>query len=321
MDDRSSDARSARGTFRVAMSGSPRRAAFVIVATRGRSDATAHLVACLARQSQLPAGVIVVGAEASDLPSLAGFPDVLLVTSPAAGLTAQRNHGLDLLDAKLAEAPHGFVAFFDDDFRPHPDWLRSAGAAFEAQPGVVGLTGHVLADGVKGQAISEDEASALLRRTEPPRSHWSAGPRRGVESLYGCNMAFSANAARVCRFDEALPLYGWQEDCDYTGQARRLGDTILEPTCQGVHLGVKSARSSGLRLGYSQIANPIRIAGRRNMTVLRMLRFVARAVGANVLRSRHARADVDYRGRLRGNLLALQDLLRGRCRPERILDF
>lgn len=296
-----------------------------MVATRGRPDETGRLLRKLSLQDLLPAHVVVVGTVASDLPGIAdsfSYP-TSLVLSQRAGLTAQRNAGLDeLRRAALLEQPDRCVVFFDDDFRPANSWLRIASSAFQNDPNLAGITGQVLADGINGDAIGEDEAVAILAGEAAPRRHWSSGAvSRTVESLYGCNMAVTSAVATACRFDEALPLYGWQEDCDFTGQVRRLGQTRIVPECQGVHLGVKSARSSGLRLGYSQIANPIRIYHRKNMTRLRLVRFLSRALVANTIRTLSGRKTVDYRGRLNGNTLALLDLMRGDCSPSRILDL
>ena len=295
----------------------------VVVATRGRAVEVYRLLEDLAVQELLPTLVVVVGAVPADLPAidpLWPFAITLLI-SDMAGLTRQRNRGLAaLLDAGLLSRPNHFVAFFDDDFRPASEWLRAASDAFAADLRLVGLTGQVLADGIKGEAITEREAQAILSGVAPPRPHWSSGHvARPVESLYGCNMAVTAAVAARCSFDEGLPLYGWQEDCDFTGQARKLGDTRIVPACRGVHLGVKSARTSGVRLGYSQIANPIQIAKRGNMTRLRMVRFLGLAILANVGKALLRQRPVDYPGRLRGNLRALSDLVHGRCSPDRVL--
>ena len=297
----------------------------VVVATRGRPHETKRLLTVLSRQDSLPVYVVVVGTTMNDLPGVdEKMPyEISLVLSEKAGLTAQRNRGLEeLRRAALLERPDRCIVFFDDDFRPSNSWLRMASTAFQNDPNLAGITGQVLADGINGDAIGEDEADAILAGEAAPRRHWSSGAvSRTVESLYGCNMAVTSAVATACRFDEALPLYGWQEDCDFTGQVRRLGQTRIIPECQGVHLGVKSARSSGLRLGYSQIANPIRIYDRKNMTRLRLVRFLSRALVANTIRTLSGRATIDYRGRLNGNMLALVDLMRGRCSPSRILDL
>jgi hypothetical protein len=298
----------------------------VVVATKGRAAETFVLLSALADQTLPPEAVVVVGAEASDI---AGLPlhrlvktgVAQLVLAARAGLTLQRNLGLDTLQLGTRSGD-GFVAFFDDDFRPAPEWLATCAAVLDEDPSVIGVTGRVLADGVRGPGLSEEAAQAYLSGVTAPEPHWSnlAQPR-DVSSLYGCNMAFRVGVCRALRFDEAIPLYGWQEDCDYTGQARRLGRTIVAPQCVGVHLGAKGGRTSGVRFGYSQIANPLHIAARRNMTARRAAEFVARALAANVLRSVRRHPLFDYRGRLRGNLHALFDLARGRCHPQRVLSL
>ena len=297
----------------------------VVIATRGRPCETEKLLSVLSYQNKLPSCVAVVGVSLTDLPRSNGqfpFPTIFLL-SEKAGLTAQRNQGvLELQRNSYLNHPDHFVVFFDDDFRPRATWLQEASNAFAREPRLAGLTGQVLADGVKGGHLAEGEAENILLGRAKPQRHWSSGDLpRLVDSLYGCNMAVRADVASSCRFDEELPLYGWQEDCDYTGQVRRLGEARIVPFCQGVHLGVKSARSSGLRLGYSQVANPLHIAARKNMRVTRMLRFILKALVANVAKTLLRRKAEDYRGRLKGNALALVDLMHRRCSPGRILEL
>ena len=299
------------------------RQPLVIIATRGRPGEVGKLLAELERQTLPPLKIVVVGATQVDLPALPpGKTDVQLLLADRPGLTAQRNSGLNWLrQAGLLQPQARFVAFFDDDFRPSDDWLLQASCAFRADPRLAGLTGHVLADGVKGSALTDAEAIEYLCGRRAPDRHWSNSRMKDVESLYGCNMAVTAEVANACAFDEELPLYGWQEDCDYAGQARRHGATRLVPACRGVHLGSRSGRVSGVRMGYSQLANPIRIVRRGNMPWLRAARFIGRALLSNLMKSVLLRREVDYAGRLRGNLRAVGDLARSRCHPRRILDF
>jgi hypothetical protein len=89
----------------------------------------------------------------------------------------------------------------------------------------------------------------------------------------------------------------------------------------GVHLGAKRGRTSGLRFGYSQIANPWYLARKRTLRIDRALIQAGRNVGANVLHLARPEPWIDRRGRLLGNGLAMLDLLRGRLRPDRIVQF
>jgi hypothetical protein len=57
------------------------------------------------------------------------------------------------------------------------------------------------------------------------------------------------------------------------------------------------------------------------MSAPRALRMILRNLVSNVVKALRPEPWVDRRGRLRGNLLALSDLLRGRIAPDRILDL
>jgi hypothetical protein len=296
----------------------------VVIATKGRPTHAATVIKKLESQTLPPVCILVVGADPQDLPDTDESSETNVtktIVSSRTGLSSQRNRGLEYLaESALLNSDGYFLAFFDDDFIPASNWLERAALAFRDDTSLAGLTGHVLADGVNGAEISVADAERYLAGDLPPSPHWSSvlAPK-AVESLYGCNMAFRGDVAAACRFDEALPLYAWQEDCDYSGQAQRLGKTMIIPTCKGVHQGVKSGRINGLRMGYSQIANPIRIASRRNMSPLRAIRFVSRALAANLIRSAQGISNPDYAGRLKGNLLALTDILRLKLDSRRIL--
>ncbi len=303
---------------------------YVIVATKGRPEQTRTLLDFLADQDVRPDGVYVVGASKADLPDVAGhrllaLAAVHLLIAPCAGLTIQRNHAIVAL---LKDAPaenvgeRWFACFFDDDFRPHGAWLRECAVLFETHPRLAGMTGRILADGVKRGGLSEHDALRYLSGEQAPEMHWASGAeRREVGCAYGCNMAFADHVLRECRFDEALPLYGWQEDYDFTARARALGAVFYEPACAGVHLGVRSARTSGVRFGYSQVANPLYLARKQTMDRSHARRFIYRNLLSNIYHSLRENALFDYRGRLKGNFLALMDILRGIIHPLRILEL
>jgi hypothetical protein len=301
---------------------------FVIVATRGRAAETATLFDYLLGQVRRPDAVYVVGAGDADIAGLHTHPlcaalPVSLLVSETAGLTAQRNHGLTAMLSEVDRRDAGerwFVAFFDDDFRPHDEWLSSCETLLSQDPEVIGVTGQILADGVKTAGVCEADALRYLSGELAPREHWASGAeRREISSAYGCNMAFVDRVARACRFEEALPLYGWQEDQDYTSQAQRFGKFVYEPTCRGVHLGTKKGRISGVRLGYSQIANPVFLVKKNTMARKTAYVFISRHILSNLFHSLRRDPLVDYRGRLWGNVLAFADLLTGTSHPQRIL--
>ncbi len=129
------------------------------------------------------------------------------------------------------------------------------------------------------------------------------------------------SATHALRFDEDLPFYGWLEDVDFTRRVGAHGRIVKVPTARGVHLGVKSGRGSGKRLGYSQVINPIAIALKGVIPWRRAVVSLSRNIVANSVRTLSPESYIDRRGRLWGNLLALKDLAAGRVKPSKVLDL
>jgi GT2 family glycosyltransferase len=289
--------------------GRPMPSVAVIVATLGRPDIlTATLSYLLKTQSLNPTAVIVSCTVREDAGSAADLPGVAVVTGPP-GLARQRN-------AALAALPAGIdvVVFFDDDFVADADWLTAAARTFRDDPQVVAFTGRVLADGINGPGLSFKDAVRIVEATDRSAS-WS---RIEPFSPYGCNMAFRMSAVGDLRFDERLVLYGWLEDRDFGGAlAKRGGRLIKCASACGVHMGVKSGRVAGDRLGYSQVVNPIYMLRKGTMTAGQVAGQLFRNIAINVARAVRPEPYIDRRGRLRGNLRGIADVLRGRLEPER----
>jgi GT2 family glycosyltransferase len=278
------------------------------IATTGRAPVLAEALAELRRQTRAPDRLVVCGAAPDDL---AGVEGVECFLAPRGG-TRQRNAILDAMD------DCDVVVFFDDDFLPAPEWLAAAEAALSTDPGIVALTGTVLADGASGPGLSAAQGRALLA---------ADGRREGADvevyNVYGCNMALRLDVMRTyrLRFDEDLPLYGWQEDVDMSRALAPHGRIVRIAGARGVHLGTKLGRTSGVRFGYSQVVNPVYLARRGRCSWRRALWTMGRNLAANLLRGVRPEPWVDRRGRLRGNMLGLWELARGRARPERILSL
>jgi GT2 family glycosyltransferase len=143
--------------------------------------------------------------------------------------------------------------------------------------------------------------------------------------VIGCNLFVRTAIARAVGFDERLPLYGYLEDVDFSTRAGRLGAIQQNGRTAVVHLGASSGRVSGVRLGYSQVVNPIYLwrkngyPGLGRVLVHFWLRLLVSNLARSVIRTSNSR--VDRPGRLKGNLLAIGDLLRGRITPERIVSL
>jgi glycosyltransferase involved in cell wall biosynthesis len=298
---------SAQNTFYRPVRLTPPRTA-VVVATRGRPDVVSATVRqLLATQTLTPETVIVSCVDLADAGDLLGHPAVTVLSGPA-GLAAQRN-------TALANLPDGMeiVAFFDDDFIADKNWLAVAAQTFRDETQVIGFTGHVVADGVTGPGITFDEGLRLVETANVSIGTW-------IEpySPYGCNMAFRIDAIGETRFDERLVLYGWLEDRDFAAAlAKRGGHFVKCGAAFGVHMGVKSGRVSGERFGYSQIVNPLYMLRKGTMTITNVINHISCNVASNFGRLPWPEPFVDRRGRVKGNLIAIFDILRGRLHPER----
>jgi hypothetical protein len=282
----------------------------VIVATRGRAALLGPLLTRLAEQTRPPEHVFIMASEPADVAGLdANSAQVTIAFGPA-GLAHQRNRGLALAGGRYA-----YVIFFDDDFIPSRFWLERAIELFVFQPELVCMTGKVLADGAKTAGIKGEDGETLVASydTAPAPNiglHEGFGP-------YGCNMAFRAAAIGGLTFDERLPLYAWLEDSDFGARAAKSGVSARADGLWGVHLGVKTGRVRGSKLGYSQIVNPIYLTRKKSISIGFAANLMSRNFLINVLRSVAPEPAIDRRGRLLGNLIAIGDILRGRITPER----
>ena len=284
------------------------------IATRGRPNILREVLEELDFQSRAPDRIVVCHVTESDVGDLPyRFPGVEFLTSEA-GLPRQRNRILDSIASCDA------VLFLDDDFIAAPQWLEALEAVLTLRPDCAVATGTVIADGAKGPGISTDEARGMIAADTPPQDLTAA---RAHFNGYGCNMALRLAPIREnrLRFDEKLPLYAWYEDIDLTRRMLPFGTILRLEGARGVHLGVKQGRVPGLRLGYSQVVNPIYLARKGSFPWSHAIPSAGRHCLINLLRSARPEPEVDRWGRFRGNLLGLWDLLTGRADPERILDL
>lgn len=291
---------------------------FVAIATAGRREVLTETLALLSRQTQLPEIVFISPATPADLDEAAATSLGLnvVVVSSRKGSCAQRNAILD----RLRDRQDGVVLFLDDDYFVAPTYIAEVSALFSSEPDIVLASGLVHADGAVGPGLAVPEAHRLLNERFDAAAPPSIEP---IYNGYGCNMSVRLSAVneRHVRFDEDLPLYGWLEDVDFSRRLAGKGRLVRSHRLQGVHLGSKRGRSPGRRLGYSQIANPWHLIRKRTMSPRRALVQIGRNISANMWKSLSPEPWADHRGRLRGNLVALSDLVRGRLKPSNVLNF
>lgn len=288
----------------------------IVFATLGRPEIVTGALTFLRSQTRLADQIVISATVPADVGDLQADSSVEVVFGRK-GLPAQRNTGLEAVRAAPNVAD--IVLFLDDDFAPAPNYLEVLEAMFLSDPKLAGVTGHVIEDGIGGPGYTFDQASAFIAAAKAPSL--KDARTRPVRSLYGCNMAFRMSMAEGLAFDEALPLYAWQEDVDYTTQLAKRGGLVWSAALIGVHLGVKRARTPGLPMGYAQIANPIFLHRKGTMSTGHAYTLMARNIAANLVKSVRPEPWCDRRGRMAGNFRALRDLAGGKLHPGNILNL
>ena len=288
----------------------------VIVASRGRPTELTELLAALRLQTVAPRQVILSLTQDADRPEVITrqSEDDILVVIGAPGLCAQRNRGMDAVSADA-----DVIAFLDDDYLPRNDAIEAISDLYTDHPEVVAANGVLLADGIGGPGISLEEARRMIQASKGRLG--SSPTLRPMRALYGCNMTFRRAAVANLRFDEKLPLYGWQEDIDFSRRLHTHGKVVRASSIVGVHRGVKGARVSGKKFGYSQVVNPFYLVEKGTMQRGHATRIVAKNLVANMVRAVAPEPWVDRRGRLIGNLIGLADVLFRKADPMTILDL
>ncbi|WP_234984304.1 glycosyltransferase family 2 protein [Roseivivax jejudonensis] len=303
----------------------------IVIVSSGRPSCVNDIVRALNAQSCLPDRILLVvpGPADLDLAALEAGPWPLRVRPEALfaprGICMQRNAGLEALGPDC-----GLVAFFDDDYLPERRALARIRAAFDRfGPDVVGLTGVLIADGIGGPGIELSEAEGRLAAWEASDANARLGADGGAiledtVGLYGCNMIYRRAAIGDIRFDEALPLYGWQEDVDFARRVARArsGRLVKTDAFRGLHRGVKSGRDrNGVRLGYSQIVNIHYLWRTGSLPPGFAAKLALRNFAGNHLRVLRSEPWIDRRGRARGNWIGVRDVFSGRAHPMRALEI
>lgn len=281
----------------------------VAYATAGRKSLLPRVIEELRKQTRLPDAIYVCPAAEDDydVAHNPDFPCAIHTVSGPRGLPAQRN--------AILRANHGsdLIVFFDDDFVPSSTFLAETEALFAREADIVMATGHVLADGINGPGIELEQAVSIV--SQNTLDHMER--LDDVFNAYGCNMVLRSAPAEAYAvfFDENLPLYGWWEDVDFSRRMAPYGRIVRSNRLQGVHMGSKSGRSPGQRLGYSQVANIVYMMQKGTIPTATGLIRISRNVVANALKQFSPEPWVDRRGRFLGNLKAIGDCLKEAADP------
>lgn len=286
----------------------------LVIPSHRRPHMLQNVLQQLLSQSRIPDEMIVSAVNQEDVPDiLKSIPGARVILG-SIGSCVQKNRGItaliDIVD---------IIAFIDDDFIVGDDYFVNLERLFEQDESIVALSGEVVADGATSSGFTFEQGRQLVEQfsRQTPKTTFV----RPIRGTYGCNMAFRASAIGGLRFDERLALYAWQEDLDFSGALRRSGRIVGTNLVWGVHLGTKSGKGSEVRLGYSQVINPIYIARKGNISSGYAFRLAARNVLANCVKSIWPEEYVDRRGRLWGNVIGIWHIMNGRITPEFILEL
>ena len=284
----------------------------LVIASHGRPDILQQVLMNLLSQPRIPDDIVISAVDQADIPKSGHALGSARMIFGSPGSSCQRNRGIAcLIDTT------DVIVFIDDDFIVGNDYFLNMEKIFEQDDSIIGVNGEVIADGANSPGFTFEEG---LRLAEQYNQRQKTAPvMREIRGTYGCNMAFRTASIGSLRFDERLPLYGWQEDLDFCGALRGSGRIVRTNLVWGVHLGTKRGKGSEVRLGYSQIVNPAYIVSKGNMSFAYAFRLAARNFLANLVKSIRPESYVDRRGRLRGNLIGMFHLMTGRLTPEYIL--
>ena len=291
----------------------------VVIVSKGRAAILAETLESLSRQTLKPERIVLVVPSASDLPDHFWNEQVQTVVGPL-GASVQRNEGIAVLPLTIP-----YVAFFDDDMELKDDYLASAVAFLEANPGVVGISGQVLGNG----NVTREEGCERIAAYRPPRDFQGKFQSEGSgHTLHGCNMVIRRGVLEYEKFDEELPLYSYNEDYDLSLRLEAYGRIGRFSGCISVHLETPSGRVREDMRGYSLVANNYYFLTHKTMHLpapLAWVRFWIVCVARPLLicLGHLARGDRshDFGARLKGILIAVKDILTGKSHPGRIRDF
>ena len=285
----------------------------VVFPTKGRPDVLYKNVTYFLQHQILQPEIVIISCTClDDVGDLIDIPGIKIIIGPP-GSSAQRNAAFAVIQAGIE-----IIVFFDDDFVAHSQWLNVAARAFRENNEIVGLTGNVIVDDIKGPGLSFFEATRVIENFSYSNKLQYIHPF----SPYGCNMAFRLSAVSQIRFDERLVLYGWLEDRDFGSRVSRNGGLLVKcTTACGVHMGVKQGRVSGVKIGYSQIINPLYLHKKKSMTSKQVAGQIFRNLMSNIFFSIKPEPYIDRRGRLKGNLIGFLDAMRLKIDPQRALQM
>ena len=287
----------------------------VVICSVNRSAILHDTVLSIVKQTQTSVEILIVVPNTEHvLAETRALPGVRVVIGPL-GLPSQRNVGLDAANANCE-----LIAFFDDDIELSSTYLENMARLFHENPQILIASGRLLRDGGRGEIITREQSQILCGKYDSAKNN---NPDHFIpsNSAYGCNMVVRHAATKDIRFDEGLPLYAWLEDRDYSHRITQSRFPAVEfGGAVAVHLGARSGRIGGTRMGFSEIVNPLYLWAKNRTFPLSyiVVQYWLRCLVGNVLGILKKDSEYDRVGLLKGNFLGMLHLLKGTCDPAHI---
>ena len=219
----------------------------VIICTRNRPQEVASILTSLKLQTVQPTEILIIDSSSvqtilnpcvAHLWSSFYFPhSQLIYHHTQAGLTYQRNEGVTLSSGEI-------MYFFDDDVVLTKTYLERMNLVFLENPEYLGGMGTILPLSSYKPWVNIARALFFLQRNYShgnftisgmPTHAYGGKELKKVEALGGCCMAFRSSVFKHCSFDQALRLYGYMEDCDFSYRISRVGPLFFNPLAQLEH--------------------------------------------------------------------------------------
>jgi glycosyltransferase involved in cell wall biosynthesis len=285
----------------------------IVICSANRPAVLAETVDSVLRSQSVPPREIIISVfnHAHVSEQTKSHAAVRVVSCPRPGTCIQRN-----VAARLAQTP--YTLFLDDDVELAPNFIESMEQVLDEADDAVAVTGFMVIDGARGDTgLDRGFVKSCIANYVRKRPNYDHGE--------GQNILVRTSMFKKVQFDENLPLYGWLEDFDFATNCRKYGRIIMNTGTCFAHLAVPSGRTSGLRFGYSQIANPLylwRKNGKPGLTsVIVWHWFIHIVYNCRRMIIKAPSDRNDRTGRFAGNMIALWHLLTGKMDPSYILQL
>jgi glycosyltransferase involved in cell wall biosynthesis/GT2 family glycosyltransferase len=233
----------------------------VVVPTLGRPEVLRDTLTTIGRCDPGPLEVIVVdgdsrGSGRAVVEHLRGSPVPIVYMASEAGLTKQRNAGIEAVEGDV-------TVFFDDDVSVACNVFSVLARVYE-DDSIVGATGVVI-DPINQRLVGQHSplrrflpgggAEGTFTRFGYPRRVLRRDVERDVELMEGCFMSARTSLAREVGFDEALTGYALAEDEDFAYRLSRRGRIRYVPEARIHHHKIGHSSRAARPFGRAVVVN------------------------------------------------------------------